>query len=73
MVLANPCRFEPAALGELHEFGHLVEQVAMRRLRVVSLHMQEQRKLHDGSSPIAGSTVTSLPQRTIRRASIALD
>jgi hypothetical protein len=51
-MLADPRCFETAALGELHELGHLVEQFAMRRRVVVPLHMQEQRKFHDDSSPM---------------------
>ncbi len=55
VVLADPRGFEAALFRDLDELGEFVEELPMRRLRVVPLHMEKQREFHD--RPMGRKTV----------------
>src|SRR5471032_626381 len=56
VVFADPRGFEAALFRDLDELGEFVKELPMRRMRVVTLHMEKQREFHyrpicQGNSP----------------------
>src|SRR5476649_1179156 len=72
VVLADPRGFEAALFCDLDELGEFVEELPMRRVRVVTLHMEKQREFHDrpmGKKTVrlaAGAMNSSVPLRVDR-------